>query len=110
MRSSAALAAVDLHLLDRLPAHERGKQPGQPQDMIQVAVGDQDVVQALETDPGLQDLALGAFAAVDQEAVFIMLDDLRERPRFAEGADAEVPRKMISNKPVVPFPAVCGPI
>ena len=42
-----------------------------------MAVRDQDVVQALEAQPRFQDLALRAFAAIDQEAVFIMLHQVR---------------------------------
>ena len=41
-----------------------------------MAVGDEDVVQVLEPDAGLQDLALGAFAAINEEAILIVLDDL----------------------------------
>ncbi len=48
--------------------------------MIQVAVGDQDVVQALEAQTGLHDLALGAFPAVDQEAIFIVHHHLGGKP------------------------------
>jgi len=60
--------------------------------MVQVAMGDQDAVQALETQPGLQDLALGAFATVDQKTELIVDDHLagkatvdgRGRSRSAE--------------------------
>jgi hypothetical protein len=45
-----------------------------------MAVGDQDAVQTLKPDPGFQDLALGSFTAIDQEAVFIMFDNLRSEP------------------------------
>ena len=37
-------------------------------------------VQAFETQPGLQNLALGAFTAVDQEAELIMDDHLAGKP------------------------------
>ncbi len=69
-------AAVNVELLDGLPAHEGGEQPGQPEDVVQVTVGDENVAQVPEADAGLQDLALGAFAAVDQEAELVVLDDL----------------------------------
>jgi len=39
-------------------------------------MGDEHPVQALETQAGLQDLTLRAFATVDQEAEFIVDDDL----------------------------------
>jgi len=46
-----------------------------------VPVGDQDAVQALEAQTRLHNLALGAFAAVDQETILIMHDQLsRETP------------------------------
>ncbi len=46
--------------VDGFPAHERGEQPGQAEDVVQVAVGDENVAQVPEADAGLQDLALGA--------------------------------------------------
>jgi len=64
-------------------------------------VSDENVAQVLKADAGLQDLALCTFAAVDQEAESVMLDDLRRKPRLAEGAEADVPRKMISNMLVI---------
>jgi hypothetical protein len=69
-------STIDFQLVDRFPAHKSGEQPGQAQDMIEMAVGDQDPVKAFETDPGLENLALGAFPAVDQEAMLIVLDHL----------------------------------
>jgi len=41
--------------------------------VVEVPVRDEDAVEALEADTGLQDLALGALAAIHQEAEFIML-------------------------------------
>ena len=35
-------------------------------------MSDEDAIEALETDPGLKDLALGAFTAIHEESVFIM--------------------------------------
>ena len=79
------LAAVNVQFLDGFPAHERGEQPGQAEDVVQVAVGDENVAQVPEADAGLQDLALGAFAAVDQEAEFVVLDDLRGKAALGGG-------------------------
>jgi len=42
-------------------------------------VGDEDAVQSFEADAGLQDLALRAFAAVDQEAVFFVFNHQRRQ-------------------------------
>jgi hypothetical protein len=69
-------SGMDLQVVDRLPAQEGGKQSTQPKDVIQVTVGDEDVVEVLESQPGLQDLALGALAAVDEKAMLIMFHQL----------------------------------
>jgi hypothetical protein len=44
--------------------------------MVQMPVGDQDAVEALEADPGLQNLPLRTLAAVHQEAEFVVHDHL----------------------------------
>jgi hypothetical protein len=44
--------------------------------MIQMTVGDQDAVQAFEANSRLQDLPLSSFSAINQEPVFVVLDDL----------------------------------
>jgi len=64
--------AVDLHLLHGLPAAEGRGQAAQPEDVIQVAVRQQDALEPLEPEPTAQDLPLGPLAAVDQEAVLAM--------------------------------------
>ena len=79
------LAAVNIKFLDRFPAHERGEQSCQAEDVVQVPVGDENIVQVPESDPGLQNLALGALAAVDQEAEFVMLYDLSGQPPLCGG-------------------------
>ena len=73
-------AAEDLKLLDCLPAQERAQQPAQAQNMVKVAMGQKHSRQVPKTDTRLQDLPLGALAAVDQEAVLVVLDDLRRKP------------------------------
>ncbi len=73
--------AEDIQLVDRLPAHERGHQPAQSQDVIEMAVGEQDAGQVLEPRARLQDLTLGAFTTIHQKTIFVVLDDLgRESP------------------------------
>jgi hypothetical protein len=47
--------------------------------MIEVAVGDQYPIEPAKTDPGPQNLALGAFATIDQEAVVSKTYDLRAK-------------------------------
>ena len=48
--------------------------------MVQVTMGNQDAVQAFKPQTRHHNLALRAFAAVDQEAVLIMHHDLRRKP------------------------------
>ena len=95
--------------LESIPAHECGEQAGQAEDVVEMAVGDENVVQVSEAEAGLQDLTPGALTAVNEEAEFVMLDDLRR----ADGVETEVPRKTISNIeviiPVVPSPLTLIP-
>src|SRR5574341_75089 len=70
------LAGVQLKIVDRLPAHKGGKQARQAEDVIEVGVGDEDAVEALEADAALKNLALGAFAAIHQKAVLVVHDHL----------------------------------
>src|SRR5512135_561660 len=79
------LAAIDVHFLNRLPTHEGGEQPCQPEDVVKMSMGDQDMAEILKAQAGLQDLALGALTAIDQEAVFIVLDDLCRQSTFGGG-------------------------
>jgi H2-forming N5,N10-methylenetetrahydromethanopterin dehydrogenase-like enzyme len=69
-------AAVYIQGLDGFPAHIGRKQTSQTQDVIQVAMGDQDLIKALKTNTRLKNLALCTLPAVDQEAVLVMLDYL----------------------------------
>src|SRR5574337_1079755 len=62
------LAGVQLKIVDRFPAHKGGKQARQAEDVIEVGVGDEDAVEALEADAALKNLALGAVAAIHQKA------------------------------------------
>lgn len=73
---------IDVHLVDGLPAHERGKQSRQSKDVVEMPVGDENVIQILESDSGLQDLALRALTAVNQETVLVVLEDLRGKSAF----------------------------
>lgn len=50
--------------------------------MIEMAVREQDARQAFEPRAGLQDLSLRTFAAIDEEAIFVMRNDLRGKPAF----------------------------
>jgi hypothetical protein len=44
--------------------------------MIQVPVGDQNVIKVFKTQPGLQNLTLGALAAINEKAIFIVFEHL----------------------------------
>ena len=53
-----------------------GYQPAEAEDVVKVRVGEQDFIEPLEADAAAEKLALRAFAAVDQEAIFIVLNNL----------------------------------
>ena len=80
-------ASEDLKLLDRLPAKKRAEQAAQAEDVVEVTVRQQHARQVAETDARLQDLALRAFAAVDQKTILVVLHDLRRKaaPRGGRG-------------------------
>ncbi|OGO10352.1 MAG: hypothetical protein A2Z66_06185 [Chloroflexi bacterium RBG_13_66_10] len=59
----------DLEVVDRFPAGERGEKAGQPEDVVEVTVGDQNAVETAEPDSGAEDLPLSSLAAVDQETL-----------------------------------------
>ncbi len=80
------LATIYVNLINCLPAHECGEQPCQPENMVKVSMGDEDMLQVLEANAGLQDLALCALAAIDQEAKLVVLDHLGREPAFGGGS------------------------
>ncbi|MEZ4555836.1 MAG: hypothetical protein R2854_05180 [Caldilineaceae bacterium] len=73
-------AGEDVQFLQRFPAPQSRGQPAQAEDVVQMAVGEQDFVQAAEAEAAAQQLPLGAFAAVDHEAVFVVHDNGRRQP------------------------------
>ncbi|MCK7516299.1 MAG: hypothetical protein MZV64_00490 [Ignavibacteriales bacterium] len=78
--------AEDIELVDRLPAQEGGLiSPPSPRIWSRCPCVSRMRGQVLEPDPRLQDLALGALAAVHQEAVFVVLDDLRRKSALCRG-------------------------
>jgi hypothetical protein len=70
----------DFHFFHRFPAHEGGEQPAEAEDVVEMAVGDEDFVQPLEPQAGFEDLPLRAFSAVHEEAMFVVNDNLRGEP------------------------------
>jgi hypothetical protein len=56
-------------VLDALPASKRGQKAAEAEDVIEVSVGDEDAIEAAKPNSGPEDLALGPFAAVDQESM-----------------------------------------
>ena len=75
----------DIQLINRLPAQEGAEQSAQAQDVIEVSMREKDAREILEARTGLQDLALGPLAAVDQKTIFIMLDNLCREPALCRG-------------------------
>ena len=67
--------------------------PAQAEDVVEVAVRQQDARQVAETDARLQDLALRAFAAVDEKTILIVLDDLRRQAASGGGRGCRSAKK-----------------
>jgi hypothetical protein len=67
--------AVDLHLINGFPPAKGGSQAAQAEDMIQVAVSEQDAVQSFEPQTAAQDLALRTLTAVDEKSVLTVQQD-----------------------------------
>jgi hypothetical protein len=67
---------VDLQTLHRFPTGEGGYEPPQAQDVIKMTVGEEDAIEALESQPTAQNLPLCPFAAVDQETIIPVEHDL----------------------------------
>ena len=78
-------SAVYFEFVNRLPAQERTEQPAQPKDVIEMSMRQQDAREILEARARLQDLALCAFAAINQETIFIVFDNLRRKPALRRG-------------------------
>lgn len=64
-------------MFQRFPAGERGEQTGKTEDMIQVAVCDQDVIQPAKAQSRPEYLALGSLTTINQEPLITVADDLR---------------------------------
>jgi len=109
--------SVDLQLIDRFPSHEGRKQAGQSEDVVEVAVGDENALQAAEPEARSKDLSLGALSAVDQEAMILIGDDLRRKATVDGGRRGRRPEKEQFEQgdpeggaPLYTrFLAVCGP-
>ncbi len=54
-------------------------------------VRDQNFIETFETDPGLQDLALRPFSAIDEKAIFVVLNDLRRQVSSSQGRRSRGP-------------------
>src|SRR5512135_505356 len=67
----------DLQLLDGLPTQKGAKQAAKAENMVQMPMRQQHAGEVPETRARLKDLALRALTTIDQEAVFIVLDDQR---------------------------------
>ena len=63
--------AVDVELLQRLPAPQSRSQPAQPKDMVEMPMGQQNFIQPAKAKPGAQELALRALSTVDHEAMLV---------------------------------------
>ena len=87
--------------------------PRQPEEVIGVEVGQEDVLEVGEADVGAQELALGALAAVDQQLVAAAADERRRgrplgggsRSRRPEEHDVQIHRASVSP-PAAAYAAV----
>ena len=70
-------AAVDVDLFNRFPPHKSRKHASQTEDVVEVTMGEEDVIQAFKAHPGFEDLPLGAFAAINHKTILIVLNDKR---------------------------------
>ena len=64
---------MDRQPVGAAPQVERPRQTAQPQQVIQVPMGQQNLVQPPEAQSAGHQLALGSLAAIDQETVASML-------------------------------------
>jgi len=76
---------VDLQTLDGLPPREGRDQSPQPQDVIQMAMGEQHTVETAEAQAAPQDLALRPLATVDEKALVAMQHHLCRQPPLDRG-------------------------
>ena len=68
-----------MDFVERFPAAECREQAAQAENMIEVRMRQEDPVEALEADAAAEDLALRAFAAIDQETLFAGQDRQRRQ-------------------------------
>ena len=59
----------DFNPVDVFPTRQGGHQTAEAEDVIKVAVREKNVPEIAKADAAAQDLTLGAFAAIDQEAL-----------------------------------------
>ena len=85
--------AEDIQFIDRLPAQERGHQPAQPENMIEMTMCKQYACKVLEASARLQDLTLRAFTAIDQKTIFIVFDDLCGKTALCRGCRCRSAKK-----------------
>jgi hypothetical protein len=71
-------------------------------------VCEQDSREVFESQPRLQDLPLCALTAIDQEAIFIMLDHLRRKPAVSRGrGSGGAEKKNFEQRMILDFSNFC---
>ena len=95
---SNARAAEDVQLFQCFPAAQRAGKTAQSQNVIQMAMGQEDAIETAKAQPATQELALRALATVDHEAMLVTHHQRGREAALMEGAEADVPRKTNSNK------------
>ncbi len=84
--------AIDFNFVHHFPAHKGLDQPGQTQDVIQMAVRSKrsDFNRFLKPAPARR-IGAGYLPTINQEAIFIMLDYNEDSPRCTDGAEGRCP-------------------
>src|SRR5690606_37624850 len=77
--------AVHREPLARLQQRQGGDEAAEPEQMIDVAMGQQHAIEAAQAEAALQQLALRALAAVDQKAAPFVHDEERRQPPLDRG-------------------------
>ena len=72
-------------MIDRFPPSERGRDAAQTQDVIEMAMREQNAIQILESHPTLQDLPLRAFRAIQKKTIALVDEQRRGHIPFRAG-------------------------
>ena len=84
-RAQSGRAAIDREAAARLEQRQGGDQASEAEQVVDMGVGEKHAIEAAQPEPALQQLALGALAAVHQEPPPPVQDDERGQPALDGG-------------------------